>query len=125
LVNEAPRSKLRGIKAELRRSPYPPSLYRAPDFIQTSTGQVGPAHLAFLSGRHVPSKLEERRGKLKAKSDHPCCKQQGIQAKANQARFDCRIIAMMSDFLREIASKKVLHHPLKSYNECELVFIHK
>jgi membrane glycosyltransferase len=27
--NEAPRSKLRGIKAELRRSPYPPSLYRA------------------------------------------------------------------------------------------------
>jgi hypothetical protein len=26
---EAPRSKLRGIKAELRRSPYPPSLYRA------------------------------------------------------------------------------------------------
>ena len=27
--NEAPRSKLRGIKVELRRSPYPPSLCRA------------------------------------------------------------------------------------------------
>jgi hypothetical protein len=54
-MDEVFRSKLRGIKAELRRSPLPV-------FTLSSFGAV---QLAF----------------------HPCCKQQGIQAKANKSRL--------------------------------------
>jgi hypothetical protein len=61
--NEAPRSPVNGISATLQQAIcgvskrncavalYPPSLYRASDFVQTPTGQVGAVHLAFLSGR--------------------------------------------------------------------------
>jgi len=78
----------RGIKAELRRSPNPPSLYRASDFAKSFSGHAVAEGLAFFVGSEP-----------EAKTDHPCCpssgilqadksplrsdKQQGIQSKVN------------------------------------------
>jgi hypothetical protein len=61
--NETPRSKLRGIKVEMRRSPYPPSLYRASARFTLPFIPAAPSKRNF---RFAPTSL------------------QGIQAKANK-----------------------------------------
>ncbi|MBW2003707.1 MAG: hypothetical protein JRI72_03705 [Deltaproteobacteria bacterium] len=71
--NEAPRSKLQGIKAELRRS--------QPAFPSSVAGYCGGRALLQLrrgSPRHLC------RAKALATADHPCSKLQGILAKANK-----------------------------------------
>ena len=103
MFNEAPRIKLRGIKAELRRS-----------LIRLRSGELPPSLKLRrdMSARFTsPSSV---RSKPFAKTDHPCsppknCGGQGILAKANKlsdVQNDFGLIVLQVDRSSIIVNKK-------------------